>query len=96
MDSRYDFEWDEFKRLSNLAKHGFDFVAAVEVFEGARITREVTHSSGELRPVTIGMIGDIIVAVVYTVRGDVIRVISLRRARRDERQKYREIFGRGT
>ena len=34
------FEWDEKKRKSNINKHGFDFVDAEKVFEGATFTIE--------------------------------------------------------
>jgi len=33
-----DFEWDEEKRLSNIAKHGFDFIGVETVFDGETVT----------------------------------------------------------
>ena len=82
-----EFEWDEAKRLSNFEKHGIDFVDVVIDFQ-----------HGERRVTAIGTINDDdrIVAVVYTMRDRVTRIISLRRARRYERKDYQNAFGRGT
>jgi len=92
-----EFEWDDDKREANLAKHGVDFLDARTIW-----TRPVLDPAdlrlvdGELRPTALGMIeGEIIVAVVYTLRGDVMRIISARRARRNERKIYHDRFGRG-
>jgi uncharacterized protein len=86
------FEWDERKRLANLAKHGLDFLDAVLAFD------EPCHSyqsprGGEDRWVTIGLLEGREVAVVWVERGDAIRVISFRRARHEERRQYRELYG---
>jgi hypothetical protein len=52
---------------------------------------------GEVRPTALGTIGEdeIIVAVVYTLREGALRVISARRARRNERKTYQDRFARG-
>ena len=39
-----DFEWDERKRLTNLDKHGLDFVEAEEMFEGPMLVALDTRS----------------------------------------------------
>jgi len=82
------FEWDEKKRRSNLEKHGVDFIDAVDVFHDlSRIEGESTRD-GETRYQTIGLVNEVIILVVYTYRGNVIRVISARRASKHEREAY--------
>lgn len=84
-----DYQWDEHKARSNLQKHGIDFVDAVSVFEDEMaITIEDDYPEGE-RLVTIGMnaVGQILV-VVYAYRGNIIRLISARRATSYECRHY--------
>ena len=92
------FEWDEEKRAANLAKHGLDFIDARLIWRGPVLDpASLRVVEGEIRPSALGMIGEdeIIVAVVYTARGDTLRIISARRARRNERKAYQDRFGRG-
>jgi uncharacterized DUF497 family protein len=86
------FEWDEHKRITNLEKHGLDFFDAVEAFETPHIVVPSTHSS-EQRFLAIGLMQGRFVTVVYTMRSEVIRIISFRRSRHEERQKYYELYG---
>ncbi len=86
------FEWDEHKRLSNLAKHGLDFRRAVEVFDQPNLTYRSQRPT-EARWVTVGVTHERLVAVVWTARAGAIRVISMRGARREERRRYRELHG---
>jgi uncharacterized DUF497 family protein len=83
------FEWDETKRMANLAKHGIDFVKATRVF-GGRMLRAVDqrHDYGEVRIRGIGVIDNLIVSVVWTERDGVIRLISIWRANAKERAQY--------
>jgi uncharacterized protein len=81
------FEWDESKRQSNLAKHHIDFQDAIEIFDGP-IFEKATRSHGENRILAIGLIESIEIVVVYATRGKRRRIISARRAHRDERQEY--------
>lgn len=86
------FDWDPENRKSNLKKHGIDFVDAVQVFEGFVLRREdARRNYGERRLVAIGRIGDQLLSVVYTVRGDSIRGISARRANRNEARESRAL-----
>ena len=89
------FAWDEAKRQSNLAKHGIDFVDAQTIFLGARFDRFARMVGYEERRLAIGPWGGLFIAVVYTVRGDVTRIISARRARANERRGYQDLYGRG-
>ncbi|RJR47672.1 MAG: BrnT family toxin [Deltaproteobacteria bacterium] len=89
------FEWDERKRLSNLERHGLDFLDVIEVFEGPYIIVPSAHKGNEERFLAIGVLEARLVTVVYTIRSGAIRIISFRRARHEERQRYQELFGRG-
>ncbi len=83
------YEWDADKARANLRKHEVDFADAVAVLEDdAAITIADGHP-GEDRFITIGQdaLGRILV-VIYTWRGDNIRLISARKATPRERQQY--------
>lgn len=85
------FEWDEAKCALNLEKHGIDFEDAIAIWEGPIQVRP-SHRSGESRWIAVGLVETLEVAVVYTERNGVKRLISARRARRNERKTYREAF----
>jgi uncharacterized DUF497 family protein len=89
------FEWDERKRKSNLAKHGLDFLDVCVVFEEPHIVVPSAFEGGEDRFLAIGVLEGRLVTVVYTTRSEAIRIISFRRARHEERQRYQELYGRG-
>jgi uncharacterized DUF497 family protein len=90
------FEWDEKKRASNLEKHGIDFEDATEVFYGVNLLRR-SHRNNEERWIAIGETERRIVAVVFTRRGDALRIISARRAGKNEERQYRnQKMGRST
>jgi uncharacterized DUF497 family protein len=65
-------EWDERKRLTNLAKHGLDFRRAVQVFARPGFTYPARRQDEE-RWVTVGEAYGRLVAVVWTSRSDAIR-----------------------
>jgi uncharacterized DUF497 family protein len=88
------FEWDERKRESNLEKHGLDFLDAELIFRGALYSYPSERQS-EARWTTVGLLEGREVALVWTARGDAIRLISFRRARREERRQFRQLHGRG-
>jgi uncharacterized DUF497 family protein len=93
-----EFEWDEGKRLSNLEKHGIDFNRARTIWCGDVIDPAAERRvEDEVRRLALGVVGkdEIVIAVVYTDRGQVRRIISARRATRYERQRYQSEFGRG-
>lgn len=81
------FEWDETKRQANLAKHLIDFADAVNVFEGP-VFEKVQRRHDEKRVLAVGLLEDVEIVVIYTVRGKYRRIISARRANRNERQDY--------
>lgn len=83
------FEWDAAKRRTNIRKHGIDFVGATAVFDGYTVTIEDDRFTyGEARYVTFGVLDGRVVAVAHTERGDAIRLISIRKATRNEAKSY--------
>ena len=82
--------YDEDKRLSNLEKHGFDFVDAASVFEGFHITREDSRGNyGEQRFQTLGLYGNVLVVMmIHTPRDSADHIISIRKASKHEQKYY--------
>lgn len=85
-----EFEWDEAKNRSNLEKHGVDFADAAAVFaDPLHLTMpDDRFSYGEQRYIIIGSVDERMHVVVYTVRDEVIRIISARKANMRERSRY--------
>ena len=83
-----DFEWDENKQQSNIKKHGIDFVDAVKIWLGPTRVIQSSSTSGETRWLAIGLYSNVEIAVVFTMRRDVRRIISARRASRNERKEF--------
>ncbi|MSO94135.1 MAG: BrnT family toxin [Rhodospirillales bacterium] len=85
-----EFEWDDAKALSNLAKHGIAFAGALKVFfDPRRIEfKDTRRDYGEERFQAIGNVEGVLVQVVYALRGENVRIISARRATRLERSLY--------
>lgn len=84
------FEWDENKREYNLEKHGIDFIDAIAIFDDPDRIEFENNRKGETRFQTIGMVHDIVLFLVYTSRGRKKRIISVRRASKNERKAYDE------
>ena len=82
-----DFGWNPKKRESNLRDHGIDFEDAKGIFDGYTFIRR-SDRHGEVRYHIFGYVHGQEVAVACTLRGAVCRLISARRARRDERRKF--------
>ena len=84
-----DFEWNEHKARTNLRRHRVDFADAATVFQDDRAVTVTDDAPDEERYSTIGLdaLGRALV-VIYTVRGERIRIISARRATRRERAEY--------
>jgi hypothetical protein len=83
------FEWDENKRLSNIAKHRIDFADAREVFgDPRRWIYRSPRQLEEVRYVCVGLMRGVVIAVVFTLRQDRIRLVSARVASRNEREQY--------
>lgn len=85
-----EFEWDENKNRANLKKHGVSFRQAVEIFKGPFISfLDDSFDYGEVREITFGMTGNLVILVViHTDRQGITRIISARRADRDEQSEF--------
>ncbi len=87
-----EFEWDPDKAHRNLDRHGVDFADAVGALEDEfALTVQDPYSETEERFITLGSdpLGRLLV-VVYTWRGESIRLISARKATSRERRQYEE------
>lgn len=84
-----EIEFDPDKEERNRLRHGLGFGGAGRIFEGFRIDAEDDREDyGETRFVTLGRIGRQVVVCVWTPRDDKARIISLRKAEKDEREIY--------
>jgi uncharacterized DUF497 family protein len=82
------FEFDEAKSSSNQTKHGIDFVAAREIWGDPLRMETPALSADEPRSQVGGKIGDKVWSAFITQRNENIRIISVRRARDNEEDKY--------
>lgn len=85
-----EFAWDAIKSDATYAARGFGFAVAASIFAGRVIEAEDTrHDYGEVRVQAIGQAaGGQLMAVVYTDRGEIRRIISARLASRRERAEW--------
>ncbi len=83
------YEWDEAKRESNLAKHDVDF-SVVDGFDWDSAIIVPSDRGGESRFAATGYIQDVLFRLIFTERGDRVRVISLRRVNRKEAREYEQ------
>lgn len=85
------YEWDLNKAITNIEKHGIDFADAVTAFDDLNAVTIDDPDYDEQRFITIAMdaFGRIL-AVAYTWRGDIIRLISARKATKRERKQYED------
>ena len=89
------FDWDKDKNISNIRKHGISFkIAATSFFDPDSITvRDWKHSNEEDRFVHIGFSKNyklLTVSHYYRDEGNVIRIISARKATATEQHQYKE------
>lgn len=85
------YQWKPDKAAANLRKHGIEFADAVFIFSDDLAITVSDERFDEERFVTIGTdaVGRVLV-VIYTLRGNEIRIISARKATRQERHQYEE------
>lgn len=87
------FEWDENKNKKNIKHHRIDSYDAHLIFEHPMLIKLDTRKDyGEKRLVGLGLLFEVEVVIVFTKRADDIRVISIRRANKNERKVYQEKF----
>lgn len=92
--SSLHFEWDPGKAAVNLRKHGVSFEDAQTAFsdERAQLIDDPDHSEKEERFILLGLSSSlrlVVVAHCYREEGGVVRIISARKATREERAYYR-------
>lgn len=85
-----EFEWDDEKAEANLVKHGIAFELAAKVFgDPDRLdVGDERFAYGEERRNAVGAADGLVLTVSYTMRGEICRIISARRASRKERDVY--------
>jgi hypothetical protein len=90
MSEVIEFEWDPAKAAANLRRHKVPFIKAIEVFnDPMRLERpDESEDYGEDRWIVLGCVEERVLFVVYTQRRIRIRLISARKANRDEQRKY--------
>jgi uncharacterized protein len=90
METTREFEWDNDKAAETLANRGIGFATATRVFLDANVVdfQDDRADYREERRTRIGMINNLHYSVTYTMRGDMTRIISARRASQKERRLY--------
>jgi uncharacterized DUF497 family protein len=83
--------YDPEKRAATLANRRLDFEDAPEIFAVRHLQIEDDRQDyGETRWITVGFLGRIMVALVWTQRGEARRIISMRQCNAKERRRYKE------
>ena len=82
------YEYDPAKSQNNKSKHGIDFEEAQELWNDDKRLQAPVMRPGEKRYLVIGTIGEKRWTAIITYRGETIRIISVRRARMEEVQRY--------
>jgi uncharacterized DUF497 family protein len=88
------FEWNEDKRRWVLRERGLDFLDAAALFDGRPLLTAPSPRGSEERWLSIGELESRLIAVVWTRRGEVVRIVTVRRARNEEKNRYRALFAR--
>jgi len=81
-------EFDEQKSRANKAKHGIDFAKAQTLWDDSDLLEIPARIDDEPRTIFIGKIGDKHWSAIIPYRNEKIRIISVRRSRREERELY--------
>ena len=85
---KYKFEFDSNKSESNKQKHGIDFIEAQALWDDPDRIEIPAKTQIEKRFVLTGKIKEIHWSAVFTMREDITRIISVRRARKQEVKEY--------
>jgi uncharacterized DUF497 family protein len=97
---RYDFDWDPGKERANIRKHGISFRQAANIFRDPNqfTLYDQEHRQNEDRWITIGIdntgVLRIVIHTFEQIEEDVwrIRMISARKANRDEEKQYNQMI----
>ena len=88
--------YDPAKRDWTLRERGLDFEQAAEIFTGPTFDEvDDRFAYGETRIITVGRLGERMVIVVWTPRGEARHVISMRKANDREKARYSDRLGEG-
>ena len=88
-----EFEWDPLKSLQNIKKHGVSFREGMTAFADklSYTISDPEHFFGEYRFLLLGYSSsDNLLVIAHTERGDRIRIISARRATKQEHEQYKQ------
>jgi uncharacterized protein len=88
-----ELEWDEAKNQANIVKHGFPFTVAAYILSAPHYLKSSNRGEEE-RWIAVGPYEQRLVTVVFTLRRDCYRIISIRRARHAEEKDYDPIHER--
>ncbi|MCD8478440.1 MAG: BrnT family toxin [Sulfurospirillum sp.] len=80
------FEYDEAKSQANKEKHGIDFEEAQALWDNEYSVFKQVEINNEERFLLVGYIGELCYVAVFTMREDNIRIISVRRCRKNEKE----------
>ena len=80
------FEYDELKSKANKEKHGIDFEEAQALWDDEYSVFKQVYLNDELRYLLVGHLNGLCYVAVFTVREDNIRIISVRRCRKNEKE----------
>lgn len=85
-----NFDWDESKNKTNIANHNLDFADARQIFDAPMLVRiDNRKDYGEARFVGVGFLRNLVVVIVFTEpNAQTIRVVSLRKALKYEREQF--------
>ena len=86
------FEWDENKRAENIDKHDLDFADAWQIFDAPMLVdTDDREDYGETRFIGFGFLKNFVIAIVFAEPNEeTIRIISLRKALKYEREYFEE------
>ena len=87
-----EFEWDAAKQRRVLRERGLDFAEAAVFFDGRPLLTVPSSRGGEDRWLSIGELQGRMIAVVWLWRDHAIRIVTMRRARHAEAERYRAAF----
>jgi uncharacterized DUF497 family protein len=86
--------YDPAKRAKTLAERELDFEEAATVFAGKTLTvGDDRKDYGEIRHITVGLLRERMMVLVWTLRGDTHHIISFRKANGREKEKYKDRMG---
>ena len=83
-----EFEYDEKKSISNSNKHGIDFIKAQQLWNDENKIIYPARSEVEEQNILIATLENKYWSVIYTLRNKKVRLISVRRSRKEEEELY--------